>query len=301
MTRLTILHETRYDYDRAVGFGLHRLLIRPRDSHSMRVVDASLKVSPPGGIRWLYDALGNCVCLFQPRGEAASLVITSRLVIERFPALLSGVAMDDPHTAVPIVYDREDRTIIAPFMEPATDDADTTLLKWVRGLMARPDEPALDFVLRMNAAIHQFAYQTRVEEGCQSPMRTLSRGGGTCRDFAWLMVEGLRRLGFAARFVTGYVYCPGLDPGAACAAASANLRGAGATHAWCGVFLPGLGWVEFDPTNGLAESPDLIPVAVTRTPAQAAPVSGSVIGDPGCSTLSVKVEVSAFGDFKAVA
>ena len=166
MTRLTILHETRYDYDRAVGFGLHRLLIRPRDSHSLRVAEASLKVSPPGDIRWMYDALGNCVCLFQPYGESDSLVITSRLVIGRFPAPLSGMALDDPHTAVPIVYDREDRTAIAPFMEPA---------------------------------------------------------------------------------------------------------------------------------------PDLIPVAVTRTPTQATPVTGSVIGNPGRSMLSVKVDVSAFGDVKAVA
>ena len=78
MTRLTILHETRYGYERAVGFGLHRLLIRPRDSHSLCVVDASLRVSPPGAVRWVYDALGNCVCLFAPRGEVRSLVINSR-------------------------------------------------------------------------------------------------------------------------------------------------------------------------------------------------------------------------------
>jgi transglutaminase-like putative cysteine protease len=297
MTRLTILHETRYDYERAVGFGPHRLLIRPRDSHSLRVVDASLRVSPPGAIRWVYDALGNCVCLFEPRGEARSLVITSRLTIERFPASLTGVAMDQPRAVVPIVYDREDRTVIAPFMEPATDDDDPALLKWVRGLVTRTDEAALDFVLRMNAAIHQFAYRGRIEEGCQSPSQTLARGAGACRDLAWLMVEGLRRLGFAARFVTGYIYSAALDAGASGGA----LRGAGATHAWCEVFLPGLGWIEFDPTNGLAESPDLIPVAVTRIPAQAAPVSGSVRGHPGRSSLSVHVAVSIVNEFRAVA
>ena len=296
MTRLTILHETRYDYDRPVGFGPHRLLIRPRDSHSMRVVEASLQVTPPGDIRWVYDALGNCVCLFQPFGQADSLAITSHLVIERFPAPLTDVVVSDPRTAVPVVYDREDRRAIAPFMEPATDDQDAVLLAWVRSLIDRADEPALDFVLRVNNAIHRdFAYQARGAEGCQTPRETLSWRSGTCRDFAWLMVEALRRLGFAARFVTGYLYCPALDN-----CSGSALRGAGATHAWCEVFLPSLGWLEFDPTNGLAESADLIPIAVTRTPAQAAPISGSIEGMAN-STMTVRVEVSARGDYRAVA
>ena len=107
-------------------------------------------------------------------------------------------------------------------------------------------------------------------------------GSGACRDFAWLMVESLRRLGYAARFVTGYLYSPG---------AGATVRGAGATHAWCEVFLPELGWTEFDPTNALAESPDLIPVAMTRTPVEAAPVSGAIYGDGGQSNLTVHVDV----------
>ena len=224
MTRMTILHETRYDYDRPVGFGSHRLLIRPRDSHSMRVVQASLQVTPPGEIRWVYDALGNCVCLFQPRGASTSLVITSRLEIERFPAPLTDEVVSDPRTAVPVVYDREDRTVVAPFMEPVTDDPDATLLSWVRGLVEQTEEPALDFALRVNKAIHQgFTYQARGAEGCQSPTETLAWRSGTCRDFAWLMVEALRRLGFAARFVTGYLYSPALDVGG-----SSALRGAGA-------------------------------------------------------------------------
>ena len=111
----------------------------------------------------------------------------------------------------------------------------------------------------------------------------MTMGSGTCRDFAWLMVEALRRLGYAARFVTGYLYSP--------REAVAGVRGAGATHAWCEVFLPELGWTEFDPTNGLAESPDLIPVAVTRTPAEAAPISGAIYGDGGHSELTVHVDV----------
>ncbi|MDB5454650.1 MAG: transglutaminase domain protein [Caulobacter sp.] len=282
MARLSIHHETRYDYDRPVGFGAHRLLIRPRDSHACRIVEASLQTSPPGHTRWTYDAVGNCVCWFTPLGEARSLTITSRLLIDRYPAPLSPLTIDDPHTASPIVYGREDRTLLEPFIAPATDDDDKSLLRWLRGHISQPDEPAVDFLLRLNSAIHdQFEYQTRFEEGVQTPSRTLARGAGTCRDFAWLMVEALRRLGYAAVFATGYIYSPSV----------AAVRGAGATHAWCEVFLPDLGWTEFDPTNGLAESSDLIRVAASRTPAQAQPISGTIVGDPGRSRLDVTVDV----------
>jgi YD repeat-containing protein len=298
VTRLSILHETRYDYAQPVSFGLHRLLLRPRDSHAIRLVKASLELAPGSDTRWVYDALGNCVCLLQPRGQSTSLVITSRLVIERFPAPLSPLTLDDPRTVQPIVYDRADRLVLEPFMAPVEDDPDDSVLRWVRGQM-RPEEPALDFVMRLNTEIHsQFGYSTRWEEGVQTPGQTLAGGSGTCRDFAWLMVEALRRLGYAARFVTGYLYSARLDRGGDLGGA---VRGAGATHAWCEVFLPGLGWTEFDPTNGLAESPDLIPVAVTRTPDQAAPISGAIIGDPGHAQMSVNVGVHAETTYQAAA
>jgi transglutaminase-like putative cysteine protease len=128
--------------------------------------------------------------------------------------------------------------------------------------------------------VHEsFGYSARAEEGTQTPDETIARGAGTCRDFAWLMIESLRRFGYAARFVTGYLYSPG------------NLNGAGATHAWCEVFLPDLGWIEFDPTNGLVESRDLIRVAATRTPGEASPMSGVLLGEPVEARLSVEVSV----------
>ncbi len=283
MTRLIIRHETRYSYERPVTFGQHRLLVRPRDSHATRILQASLAFSPSGKTRWVYDAMDNCVCLLNPHGEARELTIVSKLAIERFPAPLSPLRIENPHTAMPIVYDKSDRAVLGPFLEPITEDPDGDLLQWVRGVVGHADEPALDFLLRFNRHIHgQFAYSARAEEGVQDPAFTVTSGVGTCRDFAWLMVEALRRLGYAARFVTGYLYSP----------ANTAVRGAGATHAWCQVFLPELGWMEFDPTNGLAESSDLIPVAVSRTPAEASPISGEIDGDPGQSELFVHVDVS---------
>ncbi|HEY3697525.1 transglutaminase family protein [Phenylobacterium sp.] len=282
MTRFTILHETRYSYQRPVRFAPHRLLIRPRDSHAIRVTEASLAFSPSGETRWSYDALGNSVCWLTLEGASDRLSIVSELVIERFPTPLSPLRIDDPQTVTPIVYDPADRPVLAPFIEPTSEDTDGRLLKWIKSCMGRPDEPALDFLLRLNGAIHDgFAYSVRYEEGCQEPAHTVALQAGTCRDFGWLMVEALRRLGFAARFVTGYLYSPAVS----------QVRGAGATHAWCEVFLPDLGWIEFDPTNGLAESADLIPVAVSRTPGEAAPVRGVIYGDGGDARLDVHVDV----------
>jgi YD repeat-containing protein len=284
MVRLSIRHETLYTYERPVRFAAHRLLVRPRDSHATRVVDAHLTLSPPGDTRWLYDALGNSVCCFTPDGESRALSIVSDLIIERFPASLTRRDIADPQTVTPIVYSSSDRAVLAPFSEPVSDDADGRLLAWLREQVGNPKEPALEFLLRLNRGIHDsFGYSARDEGAAQEPGHTVAVRSGTCRDFAWLMVEALRRLGYAARFVTGYLYSP--------KEASSAVRGAGATHAWCEVFLPELGWTEFDPTNALAESPALIPVAVTRTPAEAAPICGAIYGEGGQSDLKVHVDV----------
>jgi transglutaminase-like putative cysteine protease len=281
VSRLTILHETRYSYERPVSFGTHRLLLRPRDSHAIRVLEASLTVWPSGPTRWVFDALGNGVCLFTPQGPSDSLTIASRLVIDRFPAPLANLRPEDPHTAMPIIYPVEDRVVLTPFITPVLEDRDGSVFRWVAGHLRGHDEPALDFLLRLNRSIHaNFSYHTRHEEDVQTPAETLRLGSGACRDFAWLMVEGLRWLGYATTFVTGYVN-------------SGAMRGAGATHAWCEVFLPDLGWTEFDPTNGIAESHDLIRIAASRRPQDAAPVSGVIFGDPGRASLEVHVQVEA--------
>ena len=287
MTRLSIRHETIYRYGQAVSFGPHRLMIRPRDSHADRIVEASLELYPPGDTRWVYDALGNCICWYQPQGMSTELSIVSNLVIDRFPAPLEMLPVVDPHTAMPIVYGLADRVVLNPFVVPVTD-VDPVVLEWVRRHMGQADEPAMDFLTRLTQSIHaEFAYGERYAPGVQTPGETISRGAGTCRDFAWLMIEALRRLGYATRFVTGYLYSARLDT----PQSDGGHRGAGATHAWCDVFLPGLGWMEFDPTNGLVESPDLIRVGATRTPEEAAPISGGIIGDPRGCEMSVSVEV----------
>jgi YD repeat-containing protein len=282
MSRLRIRHETTYSFTQPVTFGPWRLLMRPADTHGERVIEAHFELSPPGATRWTFDAYGNSVCHFTPMGPSNQLVVINHLLIERYPAPLSPLTMDDPRSLAPIVYGAAERAVLAPYVTPASDDADPAYHEWLRGHASNVDEPALDYLMRVNRAIHEgFAYAARDEEGTQTPAETIARGAGTCRDFAWLMIESVRRYGFAARFATGYLYSPH----------TGDVLGAGATHAWAEVFLPDLGWIEFDPTNGLVESPDLIRVAVTRTPEEASPMTGSVLDDPGGSTLHVNVTV----------
>lgn len=293
MSRLLIRHETTYRYDRPVGFGPWRLIMRPLDTHALRVVEARLTLTPPGVTRWSTDAAGNSVCTFEPQGESDVLSVVSELTIETYPAAIEPPLRDDPRSIFPILYDPGDRAVLEPYLRPATEDADEAYVSWVRGVAQGADRLAVDVLREINTRIHaEFSYGARFEPGVQTPAQTVSMGSGTCRDFAWLMVETCRRLGFAARFITGYLYSPAADP---------NVRGAGATHAWCEVFLPALGWLEFDPTNGLAESHDLVRVAATRTPEEASPMSGFIIGDATAQMfVDVRVEDAFAPDAPAV-
>ena len=132
-----------------------------------------------------------------------------------------------------------------------------------------------------------FTYTRRSEHGTQDPVVTVRSGRGSCRDFALLMMEAVRSLGLAARFVSGYLYVPSRDG----RREGADYVGGGSTHAWCQVYLPGAGWVEFDPTNGIIGNRDLIRVAVARDPSQAVPLSGTYAGSPD-DELGMKVQVN---------
>jgi transglutaminase-like putative cysteine protease len=279
MPRLHIRHESLYSYDSPVEFGWWRLLMRPLDSHAMRLIHASMEM-PPSTVRWTYDAYGNCVCFLKPEAASKRLKVVNNLLVDRYPSPLAAISIDNPGSTMPIVYSLADRTVLEPFIAPAGDDDDPRYHYWLQSLSPRTDEPALDVLRRITSAIHAgFNYGAREEEGTQSPSETVALNSGTCRDFAWLMIESVRRLGFAARFATGYLYSPG-----------ASVRGAGATHAWCEVFLPDLGWTEFDPTNDLVESSSLIRVATTRTWQESDPMSGVVVGDARAE-LKVAVDV----------
>lgn len=288
MKLLTVRHTTTYRYARPVRFGQHRLMLRPRDSHDLRLIGAELALSPPGETRWMHDVFGNSVALVDFAAPAEQLTIASTLRLERF-ALARPVFPIAPEAQIyPFIYSAGDRADLGRLLERQHPDP-----KGVVDAFATPFGrrfvPTYNVLSNLNGAIHSgFAYAARDDEGTQTPIETLESKSGTCRDLALLFIETARSLGFGARFVTGYLYDPALDGGAS------GIQGAGATHAWADVYIPGAGWVEYDPTNGLIAGENLIRVAVTRDPSQAIPIAGTFAGDASDHRgMTVEVTVTA--------
>jgi transglutaminase-like putative cysteine protease len=287
MRTLQINHRTRYGYDRPVAFGVHRLMIRPRDGHDMRILDSSLVVTPRADVHWAFDTFGNSVALLTFNEEADELVIASDLMLRRY-------GLDEPVTRIerhasdyPFHYDPDDSIDLAPLLSVHYPDDRPVVERWISAKMPELPGRSLQVLDLLGTAIHEsFTYRRRDAYGVQSPAETITTASGTCRDFALLFMEAARSLGFAARFVTGYLYDPGSDT-----ANEGTLSGGGSTHAWADVFIRGAGWIEFDPTNRIVAGRNLVRVATTRTPAQAVPVSGTYLHD-GAVFLGMDVEVS---------
>jgi transglutaminase-like putative cysteine protease len=284
MKILTVHHATTYRYAKPVAFGQHRLMLRPRDSHDLRLLDAELTLSPPGKVRWLHDVFGNSVALVDFAQPAPELSVLSTLKLERYGLARLDFPLDAAAQLYPFVYSASDRTDLGRLLERHSPDPHGLVDDWARQFTPHRPVGTLNLLASMNKAIREtFTYAAREDEGTQSPIETLESKSGSCRDFALLFIEAARSLGFGARFVSGYLYDPALDGGAA-------VQGAGATHAWAEVYLPGAGWVEYDPTNGVIAGENLIRVAVTRDAAQAVPIAGSFDGGPA-DYLGMQVDV----------
>jgi transglutaminase-like putative cysteine protease len=291
MTLLTVRHVTTYRYATPVSFGPHRLMLRPRDSHDLRLESAELAVSLPGTLRWQYDVFGNSVASIEFADSASVLSFASTLRVERYALARPDFPIAPEAESYPFMHSADDRTDLGRLCERHYPDPRNVVGDWARQFVTGERPRTWDVLTAMNSAIQAtFRYAARHEEGTQTPLETLERGSGTCRDFALLFMEAARILGFGARFVTGYLYAPALDAGS-------TAQGAGATHAWAEIFLPGAGWVEFDPTNGLIAAENLLRVAVTRDPSQAVPIGGSYVGTPSDYLgMEVEVTVHAEGD-----
>jgi len=283
---LEIRHKTTYRFNAPVTFWPHRLMLRPRESRDLRLISSRITVTPGAVVTWAQDVFGNAVAMATFQTMASSLVIDSVAVLQ-----LDAVAWP--------VFDIAASAISYPFRYSDDEWADLGALtiqgpdpsgrlrRWAQGFVRGNPTDTLSLLKDLSAGVSQAVrYQSREDEGTQSPVETLDRGSGSCRDFAVLFAESARSLGFGARIVSGYLYNPDRQ--------SVGSSDAGSTHAWAEVFVPGAGWITFDPTNRSVGGFNLIPVAVVRDIRQAIPVSGSFVGATGAfAGMSVEVLVTS--------
>lgn len=289
MTIYSVHHRTIYRYSRPVKLGQHQMLFRPRDSFDQRLLDCTLVVRPePQEIRWIHDVFGNCLTLVDFAASAGMLDFETTIRLDHTPENAPDFRIEDYAREHPFTYDASELPDLDPYMRRHYPD-DPSVHAWLAKFVAPGGTlPTGHLLMTLNEAIAEgFSYQRRTTRGVQTPAETLGLQRGTCRDFALLMMEAARALGFAARFMTGYVYVADRD--------GPTRIGGGSTHAWCSIYVPGSGWVEFDPTNGIVGNRDLIRVGVARTPSQAVPLSGTYWGDASDQidmevTVNVKTE-----------
>jgi transglutaminase-like putative cysteine protease len=284
LTAIRIQHTTTYCFRGPVQFAPHRLILRPRESRELRLMSHVLVITPDPVTTWAHDVFGNAVALATFANRASTLVINSVCDI-----LLNAVewpVFDIAASAIsyPFRYSDAEWTDLGALTIAQYPDPDARLQKWARSFVRSFPTDTLSLLKDLNAGVAQCVqYQSREVEGTQAPNETLSLGSGSCRDFAVLFTEAARQLGFGTRIVSGYLHDPNhLLLGSA---------GGGSTHAWAEVFIPGAGWITFDPTNRSVGGKDLIPVAVARDIGNCTPVAGSFFG-PSDSFLSMDVMVS---------
>jgi transglutaminase-like putative cysteine protease len=289
MPIITVRHVTTYRYKQPVAFGEHRMMLRPRDSYDQRLLDSKLVITPqPADIRWVHDVFGNCVAIARFAGRAAELCFESVIRLDHSATNALDFQIEAYAMRYPFAYGAEEMPDLLRLVERQYLDPEHEIDRWAWQFLRHDGRSdTTELLAAMTHAIwRDLTYEAREESGIQDPVKTLRVGSGSCRDFAVLMMEAVRSLGLAARFVSGYLYVPEGRVG--------SRVGGGATHAWLEVYLPGAGWIEFDPTNGIVGNHDLVRVAVVRDPRQAVPISGSWTGFPSDHLgMTVEVEVTA--------
>jgi transglutaminase-like putative cysteine protease len=318
---LSVRHLTTYHYAEPVELGEHRMMFRPRESHDLRLIRTRLHITPqPADLHWLHDVFDNSVAVANFDCATTWLRFDSMITLQHVETRLPDYALEFAARTFPFDYPRDERPDLAQALH--RPDPSLEVDRWAaRFLPARVLAPApprtgtigtMDLLRAMALGIRQeLRYMRRVERGVQTPVETLRHGSGTCRDFAWLMIDAVRALGLAARFVSGYIYVPDAGPKSTAgplstlpistlpistgaplsATAPLPIDDGGATHAWLQVYLPGAGWVDFDPTNSIVGNRNLIRVAVAWSPMQVLPLWGTYVGSAS-SCLGMRVTVS---------
>jgi transglutaminase-like putative cysteine protease len=284
MPRLTVRHSTTYTYGEPVYPGEHRMMFRPRDSHDLRLIETNLIITPePTDLRWLHDPFDNSVAIATFEGRTRELSFESTVTLDHFENSPPEYQLEDYARSYPFRYSDEDFPNLA--LALTRNEPDKAVSNWALQFLDDSDSTGTLKILRAitYGIREQFIYTRRIEKGVQTPSETLRERRGSCRDFAVLMMDALRSLGVAARFVSGYIYMPG----------GSSFKGGGSTHAWMQAYLPGAGWIDFDPTNSIVGNRNLIRVAVAWSPDHVLPLWGTYSGPANVyAGMEVSVKVS---------
>lgn len=288
LTQLQIRHRTTYEYRQPVRLGQHRLMLRPRESRDLRILSLDLDLVPSSSVMWAQDVFGNAIATASFSAPTARLDIESRVEIELTTPAWPIFAVSASALSYPFRYANDEWADLGALAVPQYQDGER-LRTWAEGFVLGPPTDTLALLKDLSAGVSRsILYQSREEEGTQTPNQTLDRGWGSCRDFAVLFAEAVRSLGFGARIVSGYLHNPG--------GGATGSFGSGSTHAWTEVYVPGAGWITFDPTNRSMGGANLVPVAVGRGIEQIVPVAGSFTGmSDAFAGLTVEVSVSQAG------
>jgi transglutaminase-like putative cysteine protease len=288
MSTLTVRHLTVYRYSEPVKLGEHRMMFRPRESHDLRLLTSCLEITPkPIRLRWLHDPFDNSVAVATFDGPTTELRFDSSVRLEHFENTEPEYPIEEYAKTYPFRYSDEELPALAPCL--VNRHRSETLKRWVRQFLDPSGVTGtMSFLRSMTLGIRQnFRYTRRTEKGVQTPIETLRNRCGSCRDFAVLMIEATRCAGLAARFVSGYIFVPGMG--------SEVINGSGSTHAWMQAYLPGAGWIDFDPTNSIIGNRNLIRVAVAWDWREVLPLWGTYSG-ASSSFLGMDVAVSVRED-----
>jgi transglutaminase-like putative cysteine protease len=281
MQRYKILHRTYYNFSGMVRLGPHHLRLRPREDYELRIESSTLAITPPANLLWHRDVEGNSVATATFNSPTNQLAVESEVIIQQYNEAPLDFLVDEYAIDYPFTYQSDDKILLSPYMASGVQGTNNRLVEWIAKIW-KPTDRIQTYTLLHQSCTHihkSLSYRVREEPGVQTAEQTLSSATGSCRDFAALFMVVARYLGFAARFVSGYLHAP------------ASTDSWGATHAWAEVYLPGAGWKGFDPTIGEIAGTDHFAVAVARLPESVPPIAGSFVGTSG-SSLDVGVWVT---------